>query len=392
MNTNPADKISGKSLWILYPTALIPGMVLVLPGCVLSAVMDAFGLDKPRAGYMCSAYFAGLLIGMLALSDLVRKWGARKVLIITSLGASIALSGMSMASSYRLVLCLYVFMGLFLGVIITLPGVVISAVKGDESGGPMNKVYAMFSLAVLATPLAVGWLLKIGWPWWGPFFLPVGPAILVAFCACRFGLPPMKTPAGLSLNAFKRLGIKRGLFIGGMVCVLLYVASETAVVFWAPRYISEKFPMQVDIARASRLLTWFWAGMTFGRIVSAAILKRIDQAIFLVVLAAGSALTTAIAPHLNSAALMESAFLLTGVFYSGIYPTTMSYSGKLEPELAPIAFSLMNAMGPVGAIFLTPLVGHAAVYIPFSWAMSLVAAPLAAFAALVAIFKIRKIF
>ena len=81
-----------------------------------------------------------------------------------------------------------------------------------------------------------------------------------------------------------------------------------------------------------------------------------------------------------------------GSFYSGVYPTVVSYSGRMEPDLAPLSFSLMTAMGPIGAIFLTPTVGYAAVYMPFSWAMSLIGVPVAILAVLVVVLKFRNIF
>ncbi len=329
---------------------------------------------------------------MLIVSDLVRCVGPRRALLFSSVGVSLGLGLIPNASDYATLLFLFLLTGVFFGVLVTLPGVIVSAVMGAQSGETMNFVYSFFALGVMTAPVAAGEMFIRGWSWWGPFLLPILPAFFVAASALWLDLPSMKEPSGLSLGVLRELWRERGLFIGGLAAVLLYVASEATVGFWAPKYISETFPAQVGLARASRVLTWFWAGLTVGRMASAPILKIVKPTRFLIILTIAGTLTTGVAPHIGSPVLMEWAFALAGVWYAGVYPTLVSFSGRLGPKLAPLAFSLMTASGQVGAITLPPTVGYAAVHIPFAWAMSLTALPLLALAVLVGVLDARGIF
>ena len=381
-----------KSLAMLYPAALTPGMMLVLPGSTLPAIMDAFALDKPSAGYINSFFFAGALIGMLLVSDLVRIFGARAALIIASVTVGISLSCMPLADTYPLLLGVFMTAGISFGVLVTLPGVVVSGVMGESGGGAMNFVYSFFALGVMSAPMAASRLLESGRQWWVPFLMPVAPVILVAVGTAVFGLPEIEKPTGLSVRAFSKLKKHRALFTGCVVGVLLYVASEASLCFWIPKYLLDTFPDQVDIGQASRSLTWFWAGLTVGRAAATPILKRTEPATFLIAITVPGAICIAVTPHIGGVLPVLIGFTLAGAFYAAMYPTLVSYSGKLSPELAPLAFSLMTAAGQVGAITLTPAIGHAAAKMPFAWAMSLAAIPIAALALMVAILKHKKIF
>lgn len=381
-----------KNLWILYPAALVPGMVMVLPGSSLPSIMEAFSLDKIQAGYIGSAFFAGTLAATLMVSDLVRKLGARGTLLIASAIIVISLSSLRFVLDYHLLLFMFLLIGASFGLLVTMPGVVISGAMGESSGGAMNFIYAFFALGVMFAPFASGWMLGRGCRWWAPYLLPVGPAALVAALSLIYGLPAIKAPAGLSMKLFRELRRHRGVFLGGTMCVLFYVAGEATLCFWLPKFLIDSFPIEINMERASRALSWFWAGLTVGRIAAGPILKRIDPAIFLIAISSLGSVVIAASPHLGSASAIAGGFALSGLCCAAMYPTIVSYSGKLGPELAPAAFSLMTAAGQIGAMILPPTVGYASTVMPFKWSMSLTALPILALAVLAYYLHRKRIF
>lgn len=382
-----------RGVWILCLGMFVPGLTMLLPGSTLQALITYFSLTKFEAGFIGTSFSAGGLIGILGTSALMSKLGARRSLALCCGVSAASLAAMAFAHHFYVLLSLYFILGTVFGVLVTLPGVVVSALMSEGSAGPMNLVYGFFACGVIFEPIVAGWMLKRGMPWWAPYMLPAAAAgitSLIAISASQFPEPPTQSP--LSLKVIVEVwNEKPVVLLVGVVGTLLYISSEMTLNFWVPKFLLDTFPADETIYRVNIILTLFWVGLTAGRWVSSAFLSRHDPARFLVALSLLGGITVGVAPYLGVHWAVEGAIVLAGFWYAAMYPTLMSYTGMLKPHQSGAAFSIMAAGGQVGATILPPIAGGIAQTGRFSLAISITAVPLITLALLLIILIKRRL-
>lgn len=380
-----------KEFLILYLSMLVAGLTMILPGSTMPSLMEHFSLAEFKAGMIGSSFFSGGLIGILATSVFMSKMGARKTLILCNALTALVLFLMPAVRGYYFLIFLYFIVGIFFGVLVTLPGVVVNALEGESSASSMNAVYGFFALGVVIEPLVAGWLLERRFAWWIPYLLPAMVATLGAHLAWRtssFREPKLQQQ--LSFKIIKEVWKSHpAILVVGVGGTLLYVASEVTLNLWIPAFLKSAFPTKLGISGANVVLTLFWMGLTAGRWLGAGVLKRIDPAVFLIILSLLGGVTVAIAPQMENYLLAGAGLALAGLWYSAMYPTLTSYTGRLEAHQAGAVFSLMAGGGQVGAMLFPAFVGGLAQGGNFALGMSLASVPLFLLVIFIIFFRVR---
>jgi fucose permease len=198
-----------------------------------------------------------------------------------------------------------------------------------------------------------------------------GVAVLV-FMIDRFSSPDIGqglVPAAIG----DLLKNHRRLFWVLFIMTLCYVGSEAAPNAWLPMYLRETFPGGRPY-RPNIILFLFWLAITLGRFVCAYILTITQKRILVLsVLAGGAALCLAGAPAAENRIQTEILFILTGFFYSGIFPIIVGYSEYLPNRCVGTFFILLIIAGAVGASLVAESVGLVADTLGFSWGMGIAA-------------------
>jgi hypothetical protein len=183
--------------------------------------------------------------------------------------------------------------------------------------------------------------------WWGmPLLVGVLVAVLIV---ASFGLPLHAEVAA----AAQLRGGGFGLFAS---FALLYGVVETLNGNWAILYLSHT--LGAGAALASLALTVFWASVTGGRILFAAIERLLPaRATFrlLPLLEAAALVGVALLPY-AAGALGPLAFVLTGLGCSALLPLTISLGRRAASAGQLIAFYQMGY--GVAAFGVGPLEGH----------------------------------
>lgn len=365
---------------------------MILPGSTLPSLMEHFSLAEFKAGMIGSSFFTGGIFGILATSLLIAKIGARNSLILCNVITAAGLFLIPLVGNYYFLFSFYFIVGVSFGVIVTLPGVVVNALEGLKSASSMNVVYGFFALGVVIEPLAAGWLLEKNFEWWTPYLLPTVFAILGALSARQsksFLEPQMQLQ--LSFGVIKKVWRSNpAILVVGVGGTLLYVASEVTLNLWIPTFLKSAFPTTVGISQANTVLTLFWVGLTGGRWLGSSVLKKVEPANFLMILSLLGGVTVAIAPQMKTPILAEGGLVLAGIWYSAIYPTITSYTGRLEANQAGAVFSIMAGGGQLGAVFFPAFVGGLAQHGKFPLGMSLASVPLFLMIILVSVFKVKQ--
>jgi fucose permease len=197
---------------------------------------------------------------------------------------------------------------------------------------------ALLGLGTALAPVLVALFLGIGW-WWG---LPVVVAVLlVVLIVISIGLPLVVEPAVQSVasdHGGPGLPPRFWVFAG---FALLYGIVETTNGNWATLFMTGDLGASATLA--SIALTFFWAMVTVGRILFAAIERSFPewQAYRLLpFVAAGALALLAILPS-GSASAGVLAFGLAGLGCSALLPLTISFGQR---ELVAVGASLAGLL------------------------------------------------
>ena len=347
----------------------VAGTGFSLVGSILPDFADRFALSNSQAARIPLTYFLGDMCGLLAIGFLLSR---PRAVIIGTLGLlAPAAAWVALAPAYTPALLLPFFvLGGASGIIITLPSMIVGRIYRGESPRLMNLMFGFFAAGVTVAPLGFGGLRALG------FHYPTAYGILGALGAAGFFLTLMTAVTepdlgrGLAASAVAALwrSDKRTLVVVSLMDAF-YVGAEAVPNAWIPKFLNDRFPGGSEV-RSVALLSLFWAGMTAGRFISAALLRRgVAPRAMLISLLCLAAAALALAPWMGARLVVEALFASSGLFFSGVFPLIISHTDGIADEHSGTFFVIIMAAGMVGASAVSPVVGWLAETVGFHWGM-----------------------
>ena len=359
--------------FIFYMAVFISGAGFSSLGASLPDIVDHLKLTTSAAAAIPFALFCGGITGLLVMGFSLQH--SRALLggaIFLMFGASLAIV-LIPAQLVFFKISFFIFGGSVF-ILHTLPGIIVSRHSAGKGARVMNLLYAFFSAGVMMSPLIAAVIIAQSLTYTHFFSIIAifaGIAVFV-FMINRFSSPDIGqglVPAAIG----DLLKNHRRLFLVLFIMTLCYVGSEAAPNAWLPMYLREAFPAGAAY-RPNIILFLFWLSITLGRFVCAYILTITQKRlIVLSVLAGGAALCLAGAPAAENRIQTEILFILTGFFYSGIFPIIIGYSEYLPNRCVGTFFILLIIAGAVGASLVAESVGLVADTLGFSWGMGIAA-------------------
>jgi len=356
VTTTGGDRIPGP-IKAFYPMMIVPGIVLLLAPATVESIMKYFGFRESMGGLLQVAYFAGGVIGILAITRLIQRFSVRQIAVSQVLLLSVSLLAASFSPVYPMLLVFFAIAGFANGILIAFPGVYITRTSSESSPRMQNLLYAFFSLGVLAGPLIANWIIGTHHELWRWAFrvpalliLPLSiPLLFVAF-------EPLTGVRPISRETMRTtLEFNRRLFTWLLVALILYIAAESAVSMWLITFLHRQDG--VSLTSGHLVLTGLWAGITLGRLICGYLAERVDPFRILVFITGGAAVTLLITPLLGSKVAAIALYPLVGFFYSGIYPFLIGYAAMFPPAVSSAAFTVYVAAGAAGGAVLPYFVG-----------------------------------
>lgn len=363
------------NMWAFYPLMIVPGIVLLLAPSTVESVMADFGFRESLGGLLQVSYFLGGVIGILLITRLMQRFGVKRMMLSQAALLSVSLLSASFMPVYPLVLAFLIVAGFANGILIAFPGVYVTRVSGERGHGAQNVLYGFFSLGVVAGPLLSAWIMHgrddlWRWTFRAPALLIIPLAIPVALVGFR-KLDNVKMLGRKTVSEI--LDFNRGLFLWLFIALLLYIAAESAVSMWLITFLREEYG--VSISAGHLALAGLWAGLTVGRWICGLAMRKADPFRILAFLAAGSVIALLAAPLSGSMTAAFALYPVVGLFYSGIYPILIGYSGWFPSDLSSGVFTMFVAAGAAGGAVLPYLVGLVNQYGGLALGMCSVAVP-----------------
>jgi fucose permease len=223
----------------------------------------------------------------------------------------------------------------------------------ERRASAVNLVNMFYGLGAIAGPLAVGGLIErsgrsLPALWIGGSCLAI--AAVATHRALPARLPHLTADAGDATPA-RAASLRDPLLLACGILLLIYVGSEMAAGVWASVYLQKSAGM--DAVRAAAATALFWAALTTGRIIAAAVGMRVTAEHLLTaavwIACAGAALLWI--AH-GSATPSVIALTILGLGFGPIYPTGVAVLASQFPQAAGKATSRMGILAAIGGALL----------------------------------------
>jgi fucose permease len=340
--------------------ALVCGMMLALLGGLKLALAKRLELGEGRVGALLSVLNLALLPMVLLCGVALDRWGSRPVMILGSLVLCLALLALGARLRRNGAIAAVLAAGLGAAAVATASMVLMPrAFFPNQPSASLNLGNVFVALGALVGAGLADVLLRT---------MDLKRALAVFAFVCLVPGVAAAVPRHLDAvhhHASLTLMLSSSavyLWMAGLV-FFFYAPLEASVSVWATSYLTE---LGHDERRAGRFLAGFWAAFLASRLLVAAAqhagwLWEAADAWLLVVPAL---LAAVVLGNLAGAAARNSApvaLVLLGLLLGPIFPTLLGVVFHAFPEEEwGTAFGSVFALGSLGGLLLTPVVGVAA--------------------------------
>lgn len=346
-STRPLRQTSG------YFAAFIAlGLGGTILGPTLPGLSERLGVDVTDLAFIFSlsaaGYFGGGLIGGVLIDRLpINRTMAAVTLFIVGLLFLVP----SWAAVWG-VAASFFLMSLAQGTIDTGGNAGVVWVNGDNSTPYMNALHLFYGVGAFLGPLIISWLI----------LRPDGVVLsyrLIALMMIPFYLPLffLKSPASpAEQTTEQRNGTDWRIVVFGAAILFLYVGLEVGYTGWISSYTV--LMGLGDESLGALMASLYWGAIAIGRLISIPIsLRAKPMAILIGSLAGVFLFTLGFRLFPTSAAALWIGTIGGGIAAGAVYPTVMSYVGRVMPLTGKVA-SYMAASGSIGAMTVPWLIGE----------------------------------
>jgi len=333
---------------VVYAAGAVQGIVLVTfpAASTIFTDPDQYGLSNTQYGLLFIPQVVTAITASLLGASIGRRFGTKRVYLagltcgLVSMLLLILSQGFESNTSvaFPLLLVATAFLGAGFGLTVPSLNTLTAAFHPDGVKSSVLVLNALLGLGTALAPVFVAIFVGLGF-WWG---LPLTSSILLgALLVASFGLPlRTEVRAAAARAAGAAAGIPRRFWMYAGFAVL-YGVCETVNGNWSQLDMTSK--LGASTTQAAVALTAFWAMVTVGRVVFAAIDRWVAVSTTyhaLPFLLAATFVVIAVLPDGASGAGI-AAFAVAGLGCSALLPLTIGFG---EEELAGIAAALAGGV------------------------------------------------
>jgi MFS transporter, FHS family, glucose/mannose:H+ symporter len=347
---------SQTEIGVIYFAAVVQGLALVTFPAASSIFTgaDGFGFDSIRYGTMFVPQVGLAILASAWAPKLARQWSLRRVLLAGFAGDIVAMTLLAVCrlllgrpdTAFSLLVIATSALGLGFGATITALNTYAETFFPQSTDRAVLVLNALLGLGTALAPVLVATVVAVG-AWW---LLPVAVACVLVVISAIALTQPLQTPSAptagrggpMSTN-WRSLPRRFWLYTS---LVFLYGIVEALNGTWATLYLSGE--RGVSPRGASLALTAFWAMVTIGRVLIAAISRRATASKVYVGLAIFLAIAFQIASRVHGEPEGIMAFAMTGLACSAILPLSISFGGDEFPYLSALVAGELIAFYQLG--------------------------------------------
>jgi MFS transporter, FHS family, glucose/mannose:H+ symporter len=339
-----AAPASRTEIGVVYFAGMVQGLALVTFPAASSVFTraDGFGFDSTRYGamFLPQVIMAVLASGLAPL--LARRWNLRSVLLLGIAGdiVSMALLGFSRLligapdAAFPVLLIATGALGLGFGATVMALNTFAEVFFPERSDGAVLALNALLGLGTALAPVLVAIFIGMG-VWW---LLPVMVGCILVLIFAIALREPLRTNPAMTTGVAAQGPLSRGSLPSRFwlyaSAVFLYGIAETLNGNWAMLYLSGE--RGVSPQGASMALAAFWAMVTVGRVLVAALSVRVSPRSIYLALPVLLLFTFQLAAHVQEELGGILAFATAGLACSAFLPLSISFGGEEFPRLSAV--------------------------------------------------------
>lgn len=351
-----SDKRKRQQLIFTYGTFLLNGMLALSIGSLLPFIRDARGLDYDFCGLIVSLHSVGNLISSFFAGTFAVTLGRKKSILLFNAFFSIAYL-LIIFGNHNICLALaFLMTGLARGATSNFCNMTINNLAPGKVG-MINGLHGMFSVGAFLFPILLTLLTATnagGWVIACYFMLAMGVLSWVLYLMNPVEeLPKSQKEAKKSTWGFFR----EPLFWLCIGTLFFYLCVEQGVIGWMVTYFKDTGLLSASLSQITASVLWVM--ILAGRLTTAYLSTKMRKENLLRVMGVGLVLFFIILITAKSTPLIVFGIMGFGYSMAGIYPTTVSFSGKLIQKY-PIAWSFILTGASLGSILMPSIIGKIA--------------------------------
>lgn len=314
----------------------------------VNAEFTALGFTLAAIGLIFPARAAGGILGNLLAGVGSDRLGRRRLVWISALVLAISLTLTALAQAWTLFLIGFVVISAAQGSLSTGINAMIADANPNARGRALNILHAVYGAGAAVSPLVIGYFLDRGVDWrWA---LGGAAAIWLAYALGAWQLGG-SDPARATENAPKPISYSmlRAAPLAALFAVaFIYNGVATSLLGWIALYMQESAGLTPFLAVS--MISVFYAALTIGRFLCAAFAERLGYAATLLILGSGITLTYPLVLLGGNPLLVTIGVFLTGLSFSGLFPTALAYGSRLYPQQTGSVAGLLSVSMTLGAM------------------------------------------
>lgn len=330
---------------------VVAGVVTVLLGPILPALISRWSLTDERAGFFFTLQFTSNIAGVASLSLLLPRWGYKVTLVLGYAAIAAGLAGLNTATQIGGMAATVIY-GYGLGLVLSGSNLWVAEAKESQRVSALAILNLAWGVGAIACPALVLLAEARGALTWFLYGAAAAAACAaVVLTAMNLGVPAQSdSHAG---SATQSASAMSAIALGALF--FLYVGTENSVAGWAAALVKRVSAAQGHLWTLAPM--FFWGGLMTGRaFVPVNPLRkreRILVATGLLMGLAGSGMLLAASTFWGVAACVG----LTGLGFAAVYPVLVAWMAKQFGERARRVGSILFALSALGGATMPWLVG-----------------------------------
>ena len=336
---------------------LVMGMAFSMIGVGLEEFAGQLSSSATTVGslfFLCQGGASFLML--FAVGPLIDRLGQRPVLIAGSLLCAVSMAGLTRVESLSEACGILFVMGAGGAGLNGGVNTLVNYLFPQNPGRALNLSNIFFGLGAVSLPFMAGWLLNSlelkGLLWITAGICSV-PALLLFFD----GFPVGVRVEFFSLrSAVRTLGDTRVALFGSIV--FLYVGLEASLGIWSRPALIELWKLKSPLDQF--VLSGYWGAIVVGRLLAGTVFQHIEGHRLVWRCSLGAVIGLAVFNLAGSVYVAAFALWFSGLCFAPIFPSTLGCVGRTFTNYTGTIFSLMIALGVLGGVVVSTLVGKIA--------------------------------
>ena len=305
-----------KIIILAFTIMFMNGVVNNIRGQVGPYIMDDFGLNYSRLGFLLSFISIGSMLVFFGSGKLIEKFGLIKILFYGVIYNSLALGAVYASVNYYTLLASFFFLGTGI-TLLNIVAVNLTSISYSEKRGKMiNLLHLFYGAGGIIAPYFVTSVLKLGFSWNYSFLFSIVLLIIIFFEFNAASLPDIESSGKKIIKTTSELLKDKKVILFSLI-VFFQVGVEFSIVTWLAPFLRDA-QARTDLT-VSFYLSLFFICFTAGRFLASIIVEKIGYYNFLIFTgaAAASLISIALIGGYNYTILIP----ISGLFLAGQVPT-----------------------------------------------------------------------